>query len=90
MTMGWDGNNISDLSGLGSAEFSAVVEKEFYEGKEQTKVQWINRLQDTFQLKSKMDQGQRIAFAEKMKGKSMAIKQKQPVNGIDDDDSIPF
>lgn len=89
---GWDGVDIALCDGLGSTEFEAVVENEVYDGKEQTKVQWINRARSGVVLKKQMNDGQRSEFAERMKGRALAMKQKQ-VQGASaqvSDDDIPF
>lgn len=92
MTMGWDGDDLSELKGLGGAEFQAVVEEDMYEGKKQIKIQWINKLSgDTPNLGKRMEGGDRASFAQKMKGRALALKQQQKQAETSDPmDDLPF
>ena len=40
---GWQGDDVSDLKGMGSRKVSLVVEDELYEGKTHSRVRWVNR-----------------------------------------------
>ena len=94
MIAGWDGDNLAELAGLGSTEFTAVVEPDTYQGETKMRINWINRLEGrTPALANKMDAGSKAAFAEKMRGRALALKQKSPVQpeaaSVQQDD-IPF
>jgi hypothetical protein len=71
---GWNGSDFVNLPGLGSTEVELDVAEEKYNGKVNTKVNWVNRI--GVALKNQMDQGQKTAFANKMKGRIAAHQQK--------------
>lgn len=90
MIAGWDGEDLSALTGVGTTEFEVVVELDTYEGKTKPRIQWINRLFGTGPaLKNKMDAGARSSFAERMKGRALAIKQGLPKPPVGEDDDFP-
>jgi hypothetical protein len=72
--LGWQGDDLSDLSGIGGLEALVVIEHEEYEGKVRAKAQWING-PGGIALKERLDQGQAAAFAQRMKGKILALNQ---------------
>ena len=78
---GWDGVDLQVLTGLGSTEVELIIERKEYNGKERTKVQWVNRLGSGFQQKAPMGADQAKAFAEKMKGKIIAHGQQYKAGG---------
>ncbi len=41
---GWKGNDIRKLDGLGTIPVELDIGKEVYQGKEQTKVNWVNKI----------------------------------------------
>lgn len=72
--LGWQGTDLSDLSGVGLNEVSIVIEHEQYDGKTRARVQWINAV-GGIALKERLDPGQAAAFAARMKGKILALGQ---------------
>jgi len=67
--LGWQGDDITKLEGLGSRRVSIVVEHEEYQGKVSAKIQWVNRLGGLgVKLKAPMDDAAKRKFAAKMKG----------------------
>jgi len=67
--LGWQGDDITKLEGLGSRRVSIVVEHEDYDGKTNAKIQWVNRLGGLgVKLKTPMDDKAKRVFAAKMKG----------------------
>jgi len=72
---GWNSDSLADLSGLGDEEVLLVVEDEEYEGKWRSRVRWVNR-QSKLALKNPMDASQVAAFAARLRGKTVASKQK--------------
>jgi len=97
MIAGWDGHDINEMAGLGGCEFAVVCENEEYEGKETFKVQWINKASfDAPMVQTKMSDANRLAFAERLKGKTLALKEKNKARyassavEANDDDDMPF
>ena len=72
---GWDSDSLADLDSLGVNEVELVIEDEVYEGKTRSKVKWVNRV-SRLQMKEQMSQAQIQAFAAKLRGKTVASKQK--------------
>ena len=77
---GWSSDSILELDTLNANEVEIVVGEEEYtseagETKLRSKVQWVNRPQK-LALKNQMDAGAKAAFAAKMRGRTMAHKQK--------------
>jgi hypothetical protein len=72
---GWDSDNLAELDNLGANEVELVIEDESYEGKTRSRVKWINRV-SRLALKEQLDPGQVAAFAARMRGKTVASKQK--------------
>lgn len=90
MIAGWDGEDLAAMTGVGSTEFQVVIEEDTYEGKTRMRVQWINRLFGSGPaLKNKMDTGAKVSFAERMKGRALAVKQGLPKPPVDEDDDFP-
>lgn len=100
--LGWNGDDLSDLSGIDQNEAQAVIEEEEYDGKLRLKVKWINA-KGGLALQKPMSDGEASAFAARMKGRVLAHKQKNGgpsaaprSTGRDDsppppgDDDIPF
>lgn len=77
---GWTGDDLFDLSTVGSPESSdvdIVIESEEDEqGKRRTRVRWVNRRGIGMALKEKMNEQQARDFAKRMKGAVLAQKQK--------------
>lgn len=67
--LGWQGSDVSDLSGIGeSGEVEIVCGEEQYNGKTYIKVQFINALGSAgMAVKNTMDDAQKRAFAARMK-----------------------
>lgn len=75
-TLGWVGDDLSDLTGVDSNEVEIVVEHEEYEGRSQVRVKWINRSGAALGLKERMDPGAAKAFAAQMRGAVIAQRAK--------------
>jgi hypothetical protein len=79
--MGWQGDEIWDLSTIGdddADDVMIVIDHEVgQDGETRAKVSWVNKLGNGAAIKDRMDDGQARAFAAKMKGKVLALKQKQ-------------
>ena len=78
---GWQGDDLADLRGLGDAEVELVLAEETYEGRARVRVQWVNELGGGPTLSRRMDEGQRRAFAQRMKGIVTSVKPKAPPAG---------
>jgi hypothetical protein len=72
---GWDSDNLAELDSLGANEVELVIEDETYEGKTRSKVKWVNR-PSRLQMKEQMNPAQIAAFAARLRGKTVASKQK--------------
>lgn len=75
--MGWTGDNLDELrdgtqGALNANEVDLVVEDEEYEGKWQTKIQWVNKA-GGLALKAAMDEQQARSFGASMRGKIRAL-----------------
>jgi hypothetical protein len=99
---GWTGEGIEldPLPGLGSCETELVIEIETYEGKERSKVKYINRL-GAVSTAAPLSSEQQRAFAARMRAKIAARKAKnggrpaaaRPATGgntANGQDDIPF
>ena len=86
MHAGWDGDDVSELKGLGSKDVELVIEEDTFDGKTKMKVQWVNK-PGGGGMKKVMAKAEAMSFAERMKARAMAIKQATPP--VDDSD-IPF
>lgn len=73
--LGWQGDDLFDLSGIGSKEVKAVLDEDEYEGKIQLKVKWING-PGGLALKAPMNEGEARAFSQRMKGLVLSHKTK--------------
>lgn len=75
---GWTGEDLSDLSEIGSQNVTvqATVEQDEYNGEVRAKVAWINR-GGGLALSNPLDERQAKAFAARMKGSVMAYDQKK-------------
>jgi hypothetical protein len=76
---GWTGDNIAQLDGISANEVSLVVVHEADQnGDMQVRVKWVNRAgSGAIQLKSRMDQGQALQFAQRMRGNVLAFDKQQ-------------
>lgn len=76
---GWDGVDMMDMTGINTGEVDLVVVCEADEqGTNRTKIKWVNKPGDgRVDFKNPMSDGQRVAFAQRMKGRLLAEKQGQ-------------
>ena len=75
--LGWKGDDLSNLQGVGTSEVTVVIEHgEDPEGKLRARVKWINS-GGGLAVKKRMDAGGAKAFAEKMRGYVMWHNQRQ-------------
>lgn len=72
-TLGWAGDDLSDLSGLDTNEVSFTVKTENYQGKDRQKVAGIFPLGGVV-LKNEMTPEQLKAFAARQKGNAIASR----------------
>ncbi len=71
--MGWQGDNLADLSTVGSKACEIVVDFEEYQGRRSLKVKFINSAgRRTVAMKNEMDAGAAAAFAARMRGQVVA------------------
>lgn len=70
---GWEGDDLTDLQGLDANEVELVVEQEEYNGQWAAKVKWVNRFGAA--VKSQMAPDTAKAFASRMKGRIVALRQ---------------
>ena len=92
MDAGWDGQDVSVLSGLGSKEVSLTIGNDTYNGEVRQRVQWVNPLSGP-KPKNAMSDSQKASFAERMKGRTMKLQQNVPSqagHAENLDDEIPF
>jgi hypothetical protein len=74
-TMGWEGDDLSDLTGIDRNEvYLVIVHEEGQDGQTRARVRWVNATPGRLALKNRMDEGQKAAFAERMRGKVLAQK----------------
>lgn len=73
--LGWAGDDLFDLSGIGSTEVRIVIEEDEYEGKVRLKVRWVNAI-GGLGLAKPMNEAQSRAFAARMKGSVLAHNKK--------------
>jgi hypothetical protein len=75
---GWGGSDLSDLSGVDSNEVRIVIEHEAdLQGEYRARVKWVNNLGGVA-MKNRMDVGAQKAFAQKMRGRIIALGAKGP------------
>lgn len=77
---GWASDSLAEIDDLGNNEIELVIEDEEYttpegELKWTSKVKWVNR-RSRLTVKSPLTAAQRQAFAAKLRGKTVASKQK--------------
>lgn len=80
-TLGWEGDDISDLSGIvdGPVCEAVIAHEEDLQGEIRARVRFINALgAGGVAMKSKMSEEQAKAFAERMRGRVLAMKGKAP------------
>jgi hypothetical protein len=75
---GWEGDDVTDLTGIERNEVQIVVEHEEYEGKTNARVAWVNRAGGgSIAIKAPLDEAEKAAFAREMKAKVLAMRQGQ-------------
>jgi hypothetical protein len=75
-TLGWEGDDLSDLRGIDRNDVEVVVEHEVgNDGKTRPRAKWINR-PATLALKNRLAPADAKVFAQKMKGHVVAQRQK--------------
>ena len=104
-TMGWQGDDLSDLTGITNNEVSLVVEQEEYEGKWTAKVRWVNSLGGGLGLKAPLAPDRAKTFAARMRAQVLAFDKSEgtprpsaprpaprtePNRGTNPNDDIPF
>ncbi len=72
-TMGWKGDDISDLSMMPGTQVSVVLENDSYNGKTRLKVKFVNPPGGGAILKEQMDANAAKSFAARMKAKVKAF-----------------
>jgi hypothetical protein len=75
-TCGWLGDNLADLEGIDASEVDLVCEEEEYEGERRLRVRWVNPPGGA-RLAQPMSEGERRAFAERMRGTVLAMDAKE-------------
>lgn len=79
-TLGWEGDDLGDLSTLNKNEVQITVAEEEYNGEVNLRVKWINPL-GGLALKDPMKPDQIKAFAARMKGAAVASRGGSPFAG---------
>lgn len=76
-TMGWQGSDLRDLSGIDANDVAIVVGHEEYNGNLRARVQWVNPVEGggKIGMQGAMDEAQLADFAERMKGAIMLADQ---------------
>jgi hypothetical protein len=69
---GWQGDDLADLSTVGSRDCAIVVDWETYDGREYLRVKWVNAGGGGLALKTRMDDAAKRAFAARMRGQVVA------------------
>lgn len=70
---GWQGDDLSQLDGLGANEVDIVVEDETYEGKTTARVQWVNKV-GALAIKTPLTPDRAKSFAAAMKDRIRAVE----------------
>lgn len=73
--LGWQGDDLFDLTGIDGNEVSIVLEEDDYNGKTSIKVKWINEIRG-LTLKAPMTDAQAKAFSARMKGAAVGQRQR--------------
>ncbi len=77
---GWEGDDITDLRGIGKSEVQLVIEhEEKNDGTMQARVKWVNR-SGGLAMKERMNAGQAAGLAKRIKGAAVASRQKLSAN----------
>lgn len=87
---GWKSDDLTDSTGISDNEVELVIEAEEYNGQKRPKIQWVNKL-GGIGMKSPMNEAQRKAFAQRMKGAAVKSRQAAPAEKpLDPKDAPPF
>lgn len=78
--MGWEGADLDKLEGLDKNEVQLLIGTEEYEGKWRNRVRFVNRAA-SLHLTNPLDPAAKVAFAQSMKGRILALEQGKPKNG---------
>lgn len=79
---GWEGDDISDLTGIDRNEVEVVVEHNEYNGKTYARVAWVNPIGG----KARMAADEARTFAESIKGRIARLTPAEP----EPSDDVPF
>lgn len=74
---GWTGKDLFALEGMGTLDAQIVVEHDSYQGKVRAKIAWVNSVVG-LALNKRMSEGEKRAFAAKMRGELLAFNAKAP------------
>lgn len=75
---GWQGDDLSDLTGIDQNEVSLVIEAEEYQGNWTPKVRWVNAPGSGLALANQLDANTAKTFAQRMRGQIIALGQGKP------------
>jgi hypothetical protein len=78
---GWEGCDVSDLSGVERNVVQVVLKHDTYQGQTKCKVSFVNRLGGPL-MKTKLEGAKLAAFAAKIKGKAMSIPKDLSAPGV--------
>lgn len=71
---GWQGDDVTDLQGMGSRKVQLVVEDELYQGKTHSRVRWVNRVGGNgVRLKKTMAPETKRMLAARLRAKAAAL-----------------
>ncbi|WP_163869629.1 hypothetical protein [Myxococcus eversor] len=72
---GWQGDDVSDLTGVDTYEVILVIENETYRNETRPKVKWVNSMGSGVALKQQMEPTQARTFAQQMRRRILALEQ---------------
>jgi hypothetical protein len=71
---GWQGDDVTDLQGVGSRKVQLVIEDESYQGKTHSRVRWVNRVGGNgVRLKKTMAPDTKRMLAARLRAKAQAL-----------------
>jgi len=77
--MGWQGDNLADLSTVGTKDCEIVIDWEEYQGNRSLRVKWVNATgRRTVAMNAEMDAGAAASFAQRMRGVVIAANGGKP------------
>lgn len=77
-TCGWEGDDVTDLSGLDRNEVEIEVVHEPYKGELRPKVKWVNRVSGVFRVKHPMTAEQKRALSARVRHVALAMREWAP------------